>query len=263
MSPRLLKYYNHIFRKKSSISPRYGYKLYQPHEKKVTPFPPLWTRLFWTINMKVLRFHGKRLLKFKYPRLFFPIRMNFFSWIANLYIFLPQRKPLSLMISAHGSFFYTPLFEKTKIYDLVKFGFSQSFNGNFGPIKLGGFLVSAPNVSALSCVAFGKNKNAQYILSRSSRGFLVAKDFLHFTCLISLPSSKRKLLSFWDVGIFSGLKKFKPARFYDCKVGFKRAVGFKVRVRGVAKNSIDHPHGGRTKAIAHPRSPWGWSTKVR
>jgi ribosomal protein L2 len=26
-------------------------------------------------------------------------------------------------------------------------------------------------------------------------------------------------------------------------------------------NPIDHPHGGRTKAIKYPRTPWGKTTK--
>ena len=32
-------------------------------------------------------------------------------------------------------------------------------------------------------------------------------------------------------------------------------LGKKPKVRGVAKNPIDHPHGGRTKAIKYPRTP--------
>jgi large subunit ribosomal protein L2 len=32
-------------------------------------------------------------------------------------------------------------------------------------------------------------------------------------------------------------------------------------VRGVAKNPVDHPHGGRTKTNNPEVSPWGWVTK--
>lgn len=33
-------------------------------------------------------------------------------------------------------------------------------------------------------------------------------------------------------------------------------LGRKSKVRGVAKNSCDHPHGGNTKGILRPRTPW-------
>jgi large subunit ribosomal protein L2 len=32
-------------------------------------------------------------------------------------------------------------------------------------------------------------------------------------------------------------------------------------VRGVAMNAVDHPHGGRTKSLRYPQTPWGKSTK--
>lgn len=35
----------------------------------------------------------------------------------------------------------------------------------------------------------------------------------------------------------------------------------KVKVRGVAKNPVDHPNGGRTKAKQPELSPWGWVAK--
>jgi large subunit ribosomal protein L2 len=34
-------------------------------------------------------------------------------------------------------------------------------------------------------------------------------------------------------------------------------------VRGVAMNPVDHPHGGRTKAIRYQRTPWGKTTKYK
>jgi ribosomal protein L2 len=32
-------------------------------------------------------------------------------------------------------------------------------------------------------------------------------------------------------------------------------------VRGVVKNPVDHPHGGRTRTILWPRTPWGKTAK--
>ena len=46
--------------------------------------------------------------------------------------------------------------------------------------------------------------------------------------------------------------------------GRKRWLGFRPKVRGVAMNPIDHPHGGgegRTSGGRHPSTPWGKPTK--
>ncbi len=48
------------------------------------------------------------------------------------------------------------------------------------------------------------------------------------------------------------------------KAGAKRWRGRRPRVRGVAMNPVDHPHGGgegRTAGGRHPVTPWGVSTK--
>ncbi|MBI5893581.1 MAG: 50S ribosomal protein L2 [Deltaproteobacteria bacterium] len=48
------------------------------------------------------------------------------------------------------------------------------------------------------------------------------------------------------------------------KAGRNRWLGFNPRVRGVAMNPVDHPHGGgegKSKGGNHPVSPWGTPTK--
>ncbi|GAA96115.1 uncharacterized protein L969DRAFT_91570 [Mixia osmundae IAM 14324] len=48
------------------------------------------------------------------------------------------------------------------------------------------------------------------------------------------------------------------------KAGRARWLGWRPKVRGVAMNSVDHPHGGgrgKSKSNKHPRTPWGILTK--
>jgi len=48
------------------------------------------------------------------------------------------------------------------------------------------------------------------------------------------------------------------------KAGRNRWLGRRPKVRGVAMNACDHPHGGgrgKSKGNKHPRSVWGWLTK--
>jgi large subunit ribosomal protein L2 len=48
------------------------------------------------------------------------------------------------------------------------------------------------------------------------------------------------------------------------KAGRNRWLGYRPLTRGVAKNPVDHPHGGgegRTSGGRHPVTPWGKPTK--
>jgi large subunit ribosomal protein L2 len=51
--------------------------------------------------------------------------------------------------------------------------------------------------------------------------------------------------------------------FLNGKAGYWRSFGLKSLVRGVAMNPVDHPHGGRTKSVRYPRTPWGKTTKFK
>lgn len=82
--------------------------------------------------------------------------------------------------------------------------------------------------------------------------------------VISLPSGEKKLLSlscFATLGMPSNsLYKFKK----DYKAGNSRWKNIRPKVRGVAKNPIDHPHGGgegKSSGGRHSVSRWGMLTK--
>jgi large subunit ribosomal protein L2 len=75
--------------------------------------------------------------------------------------------------------------------------------------------------------------------------------------LISLPSGKEKLINSFT---FASLGKCYNEEFnLTCpgKAGSLLNRGLKSKVRGVAKNPVDHPHGGRTKTNKPEVSPWG------
>lgn len=79
-------------------------------------------------------------------------------------------------------------------------------------------------------------------------------------CLIKLPSGRYKKVSsfnFATIGIISNIH-YKRVRFG--KAGRSRWLNQRSKVRGVAMNPVDHPHGGgegRTSGGRHLVSPWG------
>lgn len=75
------------------------------------------------------------------------------------------------------------------------------------------------------------------------------------TAVMKLPSKETKTMSL-DNHVSLGLlirteKKFLP----NTKCGFYIKRGKKPVTRGVARNPVDHPHGGRTKSIKNPLTP--------
>lgn len=78
---------------------------------------------------------------------------------------------------------------------------------------------------------------------------------------ITLPSKKIKILSSWYF-VISGRNSKQDYKFNRLgKAGINYLTGKKPSVRGVAKNPVDHPHGGRTKTNQPEVSPWGWIAK--
>jgi large subunit ribosomal protein L2 len=48
---------------------------------------------------------------------------------------------------------------------------------------------------------------------------------------------------------------------YLAKAGRNRWLGVRPITRGIARNPVDHPHGGRTNGGRHPVTPWGKITR--
>jgi large subunit ribosomal protein L2 len=92
------------------------------------------------------------------------------------------------------------------------------------------------------------------------------KDTFNSIVQLELPSKGITYVSgncIATLGIADNLlakhKKFR-------KAGERRILGFRPRVRGVAMNPVDHPHGGgegKTSGGRSSVSAWGWLTKGR
>lgn len=81
------------------------------------------------------------------------------------------------------------------------------------------------------------------------------------TFVLRLPTGEKKFFNHQSkitVGRNSNyLNKFTVIG----KAGINRKKGWNPKVRGVAMNPVDHPHGGRTKTNQPEMSPWGWIAK--
>lgn len=120
-------------------------------------------------------------------------------------------------------------------------------------------ILTGSNIFNIEFKPFTKGK---LIRSAGSKAKLLRKYTKYG--LVALPSGEKKLLSlscFATLGVPSNsLYLFKK----DYKAGNSRLKNKRPKVRGVAKNPIDHPHGGgegKTSGGRHSVSPWGILTK--
>ena len=147
--------------------------------------------------------------------------------------------------------------DKLKIGDKVQSGDKVDIRiGNSMPLK------NIPVGTVIHNVELKPGKGAQIARSAGSSVNLLAID--SGKAIIKLNSGEIKNVNencFATVGTVSKLdnKNIKIG-----SAGRKRWLGFRPKVRGVAMNPIDHPHGGgegRTSGGRHPSTPWGKPTK--
>jgi large subunit ribosomal protein L2 len=123
-------------------------------------------------------------------------------------------------------------------------------------------LVAIPVGTQVHNVELKPGKGGQLVRSAGTSAQLMAKEGKY--ALLRMPSSElrqvlitcRATIGEVGNGIHETLKIGKAGR--------SRWLGRRPKVRGVAMNPVDHPHGGgegRTSGGRHPVSPWGKPTK--
>lgn len=106
-------------------------------------------------------------------------------------------------------------------------------------------------------------RGAQYARSSGTKAHLIKVDMSSHTALVKLPSGVRKIFSAYSLVMFGAVSLKNKRLLRNTRSGYWRNFGVNSRTRGVACNPHDHPHGGRTKAIKYPRTPWGKTTKFK
>jgi len=155
------------------------------------------------------------------------------------YILLSDKVNINSIIYSGSSFIKRKFF----LGDSLPLGdiglFSLVNNIELNPFK-GSIYARSAGLSAI----LSSKKDKKILLKLKSGWNLVVSNF----CLCSL-----------------GLVSNSLHKFYNYKkAGIIRSLGFRPKVRGVAMNPIDHPHGGGEGKKSPPssaRSPWGWLTK--
>merc|ERR1712004_391906 len=166
-----------------------------------------------------------------------------------------SNKLLSFVVFPSGSSSYLPALETTLAFSFFTFKSRRPFVSRLNKYASISLILSAPKFRKLSNVELWPGRGAQYAMSSGTSAKVIKLDLSTHLALVKLPSGVRKFFSMYST-IMLGPSALKLKRkLSNTKSGCGRSYGCKNQVRGVAMNPVDHPHGGRTKAIKYPRTP--------
>ena len=185
-----------------------------------------------------------------------------FCWTNDFYVLLTvvlsKKKLFGLIKYANGSLTYIHLSHGFFIGSL-------NFASNLPPFL---WLSDQPGITVLIYFLkkfsifnnFIVNKKSK--LAKSSGTFCqILEIYDNCTIKIKLPSGDQKVISSIQFATLGRCSNLEANRQVFGKAGSLRTFGRRAKVRGVAMNPVDHPHGGRTKTNKPEVYPWGWVTK--
>jgi large subunit ribosomal protein L2 len=144
-----------------------------------------------------------------------------------------------------------------KVGDLVSAGSQAPIRpGNALPLE------NIPLGSSVHNVELQPGKGGQVGRSAGTEIQVMAKDGRFAT--LQLPSGERRLVPLACYATIGQVGNLEHENVVIGKAGRSRWKGRRPKVRGVAMNPVDHPHGGgegRASGGGHPVTPWGQPTK--
>ena len=217
---------------------------------------------------------GRRTLKSRTPILNKSYRDTSVSFIGGFSLNPYSNTLYSTVFSGSGSISVVPASDLHKLLALTSFRslfFKRSQRmesllaiNKILDIKQSFYLVvQLPRHAPVSHLETQPGKGISIACSPGSSAKILKIDPRTSLSLIRLPSGVRKVISIFSIGSLgkSALPLSKKINVTSASINLKS--GQAPRSRGVAKNPVDHPHGGRTKAIKYPRTPWGLTTKFK
>lgn len=101
------------------------------------------------------------------------------------------------------------------------------------------------------------NCGGKYARSAGTFCKIINIDSVNKYIKIKLPSGQHKIVSIFCFATLGRVSNIWHLKERFAKAGFSRNIGLRPITRGVARNPVDHPHGGRTKTNSPTLTPWG------
>ncbi len=147
--------------------------------------------------------------------------------------------------------------EGLKVGNMVATGLDVDIQvGNALPLR------NIPPGTPIHNIELKKGKGGQIVRSAGTSATIMAKEKGY--AQVRLPSGEVRLVHLDCMATIGVVGNADHGNISIGKAGRTRWLGRRPKVRGVAMNPVDHPHGGgegRTSGGRHPVTPWGVPTK--
>ena len=225
-------------------------------------------------NGSIVVYSKKKRSKKLLPLINYNFRSNCLFLLSGVNYTNYNKNIFSTMINSLGEISYLTLknnnflFLFSKIKPLLSSSLhlikNLIFNFHYHEIKIIKYLtIQQSKNSILNLIEVKPLTGVKYTRSWGSKSSLLKLDYKTGLCLIRLSSGIKKLISIFSLSSSTNKLNVFKSRITSSKSGDSRKLGLKSIVRGNAKNPVDHPHGGRTKSIKYPKTPWGKTTKYK
>lgn len=101
------------------------------------------------------------------------------------------------------------------------------------------------------------NTGGKYSRAAGTFCKIINIDLINKFIKIKLPSGGYKIVSIFCFATLGRVSNIWHLKEFFSKAGYSRNIGYRPITRGVARNPVDHPHGGRTKTNSPTLTPWG------
>ena len=192
-----------------------------------------------------------RIIDFKRKKHGIPARVDSIQYDPN------RSARIALLVYADGEKTYIIAPERLKIGDVL-------MSGPEAEVRIGNTLPLAkiPLGTMVHAIELKPGKGAQVARGAGAACQIMAREEGKVT--IKLPSSEMRMFREDCMATIGQVGNLDHSNENVGKAGKSRWLGKRPKVRGVAMNPIDHPHGGgegRTSGGRHPVTPWGVPTK--
>lgn len=206
--------------------------------------------------------------KNKYPINYFYFSNNRTAYISK--IFINFLKPKILVKTNNNKFYTLPKIQFVTPGQLVHGWIYSDSNYTKIKFKLNQLLkdikffinlyLPLTYYTANFYICFLGKYNPIYAKANGSKILLFSYAQKHTFCNVVLPSGVVKYVSVTYRALLGYTSAWAKLYNYG-KCGNRANMGAGYKVRGVAKNPVDHPNGGRCKSKTPELSPWGWVAK--
>lgn len=228
----------------------------------------------------VMRSKGSKSYKVRHYNINYFARDTSIGFTANFTLVRFKNKLISLIFFGSGTVSYHQTTSSTRLFSLTRlFTYAEKreiresknstkYDGDEGyrwhRIKEGRYVInSLPRNKPVSLLEKTPDMGIRYVRSPGTKATIIKMDTRIGGSIVILPSKVKKIFSIWGVGSIGPVETPAHKKFFNRNAGYFRRKGHKPLSRGVAQNPIDHPHGGRTKSVKYPRTPWGKTTKIK